>query len=896
MARKRTIEVLEAGKAFATVFPSYNAVYDGVYLSNWNDMLERLQNPVKIAMSGKDWQKLKDTNARVALSYKFKNGGYDTGACPLARDIENGNTKPCRAEGVPRPAVYNAIAIDADGPKGGKLDDDFDEKVIDVLKDYEFFMHATISSNKEQQRRRIVIPLEKPITLDVREAFIRFFGDKVGITNIDEACTHPKQMMCFPVYIEDDYNYHNTGKMLNAVEWLPSGWESIESWPVWPGKKEVKKRHVSCGRKIYEESGEWKPVFDKNKIHNAYNKTYRISDILKKSGKYEHTGERRWSHTYDTAKDGIKVTNDSILYCYYGNDLLSGYGDLDAFEVATILFHGSLDDKANWSAMYREAVADDNVRKTMIASVAGEDLPAEAETWAEMYDSTEEGIAQRCMSLFPHKMRNNKWMKYTNGIYKEVKPEAIIPDVLRTIRVAAALQPDDEAIQAMVGKNSSARNIREIWGGILAEQQPKEEQWENQPWLMHFSDYTIDLKAYCEGRDYKLEHNPDYMLTQTTGYPFSDIENVDSDVFSDVLESIEVYIPDEELRNYLNMAIGRALCGVACTEDKCLWMLSASSGRDGGNGKSTLLDAIKGALGGVNPTSYYTEIPGSYLYYSMVERNPEGPTSMLMTMRNKRFVQFTEIEGKRTLDTGKFKIFTSAGNITGQNKYENATTFSAKCCCFLDCNSMPQLQKREYSILRRSRVVPFDAELRANGEVKAKWQHNHEYHVAMMCWLLLGLKAWYDNGRKLDDDIKSSPKACYDRCMIWYTSFEDPNEFFEDYYKVTGNDKDYLILDECYNEYKSQCYDKGATINAFKSAEGLWLAEHGITKKAKRVVDKYTGLRRMCYVGVKLITGQDTSKWAVTPVEVVKTSDIPNNDIVKSNVVKQPELVFENAI
>ena len=295
---RKTIEVLEPGKAFATMFPSYNKVYDGSYIRDWPAMLERLQKPIKLDMSASDWQKLKMADGKKALAYKFKNGGYDAGACPLARDVETKEIKPCRATGVPRPSVYNAIAIDADGPKGGRLDVDFDKKVIEALKDYEFVMHATISSTKDAPRRRIVIPLEEPVTLDVREAFIRYFGNIVGIVNFDEACTHPKQMMCFPVFVSDEYLFHNTGKMLNVKNWLPVGWEHMENWPVWPGKKDVKRRHANCGRKIYEETGEWQPVHDKNKVHSAFNATYRVSDILKKSGKYEQTGNCRWSqHT-----------------------------------------------------------------------------------------------------------------------------------------------------------------------------------------------------------------------------------------------------------------------------------------------------------------------------------------------------------------------------------------------------------------------------------------------------------------------------------------------------------------------------------------------------------------------------------------------------------------------
>lgn len=873
----RAIEVLKPEPAFATMFPSYNKQHEGTYLKDWNALRERLEKPVKIDMSASDWQKLKTADGKKALAYKFKNGGYIAGACPLVRNIENGDVRPSAEKGVEKPSEYNAIVIDADGPKDerGKaigISDDFEQKLAEALDGVEYVLHATISSNKEAKRRRIVVPVAVPVTADVREAFVRYLGAKVGIENIDPACVRGKQLACFPVYIDDDYYVHNEGKMLNVAEWLPSGWENVDSWPQWPGVKPKKQRHIaSGGRKVYEETGEWKPVFDKNKIHNAFNKTYRISDVLRKSGKYEQTDNCRWSHLYDAAKDGIKVTNDAILYSYYGNDILSVDGDLDAFETALVLFHGPLDDKKAWSAMYADAMADEAVKKTLLAEVAP-DLPEDAETWSQLYDSTEEGIAQRCVSMFPHKTRHGKWMKYTNGIYKEVKPEAILPDVLRVVRIASALQPEDAEISAMLGKKNSAQNIMTIWHGMLAENELPEEAWENKPWLMHFTDFTINLKAYCEGQDFKLEHSPENMLTQTTSYPWSDVENIDPNNFAYVLESIKTYLPEDDLREYFQRSMGRALVGgIACAEDKCVWMLSASAGRDGGNGKSTLLYGVRGAMGGVGDTSYFYKIPGRYLYYSSNDRDAEAPTSVLAGMRDKRFVQFDEYDGIRTLDTEKYKTFTSAGFLTARKMRENASEFQAKCCVFLDTNGMPGLQRREYAILRRSRVVPFRAKLQGAETIKAQWTHNHDIHVAVMAWLLLGLKNWYDNGCKLDGGIddKAIPEETYTETLSWWKSFESPEDFFDDYYVITNNDKDYILPDECYDAYNAQVYDRGATMHAFKQAESRWLREHGLGTKKKR--PGRDGVRRMYYVGVRLNDGKEVTK---RPYAEIKSVDI----------------------
>lgn len=59
--------------------------------------------------------------------------------------------RPRRAKGVPRPSLYGVIAIDADGTRAenGKqlgVGDDFDKKLQDLLGDYTYYAHNTISS------------------------------------------------------------------------------------------------------------------------------------------------------------------------------------------------------------------------------------------------------------------------------------------------------------------------------------------------------------------------------------------------------------------------------------------------------------------------------------------------------------------------------------------------------------------------------------------------------------------------------------------------------------------------------------------------------------------------------------------------------------------------------
>lgn len=876
-------EILKAGDGYITVFPSYNKVADGMYLKDWQEVIKKLDAPIRLDITRSDYTKL---DSKTQLAIKFKYGGYDAGACPIVRTVDSKgkvSEKPSREKGVPRPSTYNVIVLDADGVKdanGNKVgvSPDFDSKLLEVLKEFTYYAHATISSTATAKRRRILIPVAVPVTADVREAVIRYLADRVGMDNIDPASKNNKQMMCLPVHLRDgdDYHFYNdTGKLFSALDWLPAGWESVENWPKWSNESEIKIQKQSKREKKYlTETGQWTPVPDKNRLHDAFNKTYRVSDILAESGKYVKTSDR-WSHTYDDARDGIKVTNDAILYSYYGSDILSVGRDLDAFEVALILRHGSLEDKKAWADMYRETGADPAVSKTMINSL-GVELPESAESWRYMYDSTEEGLASRCMELYHHKIKNKKWYRYENGIYRECDDDAMLTDALRIVRVASALQPDDDALRDMIGKVNTARNILKAWRAMASEKELPTEEWENHPWYLHFTDGVLDLRAFCEGTgEYLLPHSPDYLLTQTTGYAFANVQNVEPKVLDEVISAMETYLPDEKLRRYFQRAMGRSLTAVSCFEDKCVWLLSSGTGKDGGNGKSTVLLGIRGALnGGTN--GYYYSLPGSYLYYNSRERDSEAPSPLLAGMAYKRFVNFTEYDGLRTLNSEKYKNYTSAGPVTARKMQSNGDNFDARCVCVIDCNGMPGLQRKENAILRRTRVVPFDAKLKADARIKARWETDKRIHYAVMYWLLLGLKDWYDNNMSLDGDIKEDktiPSQVYDCVMDWYESFDDPSLFFEEHYVISNNNDDFLVFEECFREYNEQVFMRGVTDYVFRQMECRWLREHGITTKRKMTIPT-TGTRRMCFVGVYLV--KSSVKRALSHVEVVK-EDIKDN-------------------
>ena len=844
----------------ATYFPSYNTSYQGVAIETWADMLKKLQNPLKLDMNREKFLYLKDESPKTALRIKFRNGAYDCGECPTVKNPTTGEMCLSRAKGVPHPDRYGVIAIDADGEKGKGVTTLFDESINNILADYTFFSHATITSASDCRKRRIVIPLAEPVSINTRAAFVRYLARLVGQENIDPATTRNKQLMVFPVLLSDgdDYSYYNDkNNFLNVEAWLNENapnWQDVRDWPRWGSDKDVKNEFALTRKRQRKEypPEEFVPVQSDNRLRNAFNKTYKISELLEKSEKYVNEGGGRFSHTYDSSKCGIEVINDGIVRCYYAEDPLQQNCELDAFQVYIILKYGSIDDKANWARAYSVIANDERVTDTLRHELPV-DLPDDADTWATIYDATEEGVAKRCMAFYPHRICNGAWMRYDNGIYTETKKEFMLPYAMDMVRIAAALQPDSDFFTKIIGQNTAGKNILSQWTGLAGCRQVSNADFETRPNLLHFTDGVLDLDAWVEGKkDFLLEHSPDYMMTQSTGYAWNDVEHCDSAVLQEITETLNFFLPDPDTRLYFLMAVGRALTTRAASEDICVWLLG-----EGGNGKSTILDCIKNAFG-----SYYYNLTAQVLYKNKNDNNGESPSPLLAGAENRRVVAFEEFSRSRTLNAEKYKNYTSGGHLQARKLYANAGSFTAKNICLIDTNGMPGVDIMDKAVKRRTRVIPFKVNVvEKDLTVKDRFGKDRRYAAAMMKILLEGYRYWCMRGGRLDtanlenNIVGDLPEAVAAETLGWFASFDDPAEFFTDYLVITNNEKDYIVNQEVYSTYCEQVSGKGMTSYQFYQELDRFLRKNDLGDKKKR--DIGNGVRRQCYVGVKLVATSD---------------------------------------
>ena len=831
---------INTNKWAVCLYSGLYSVLTDVVIDTWPALKQKLMSPPKFKVPHKDFLAYKADWPEEHKRIKFGSGLYSQGLSPTMIN-KDGKTLYSSQTSAPAPATYSVISMDYDAG----VPSDFVDRVKKALDGHEYLIHTTACSTPENPRWRIVIPLAVPVDADTRSAGMHCLAETITWAGCDKAVFDNKRRMACPIECEDQTTQYveGNGAYLDLTAWLDAhypDWHDYADLPKSPAEKEDEHNAKTNG------SGALTPLAyrKKDKKHgliNAFLKAYTCHEIIERSGLYQlersNEKEERWSRKGDHGGALVIYANDTCK-CYYASDILGGGKPAqNSFGLWSLLYHPDKDIRELLQILKK----DQRVLEALRGDV---EVPPEAEIWKKKYDDSEEGVAQRCMEYYPHVRCNDRWWRYDNGIYHEVKDAALKPDVLRMIRICCAASPDNEKFASYRGVNKYAVAILQIWTGLAEEKAVTIDDFETFPNYVHFSDGVLDLERFAKGdKDCLIPHSPEYMMTETTGYAWADVITAPQWAVDEIDHGMQMYQPDAEMRKYIWMALGRALSMDAVEEDLCPWLM----GPEGGNGKSTLMYAIKGALG-----SYFYSLKASVLYKHRNDDNGEGPQPAVAMMVNKRFVEFEEFDYLRSLNTQKYKQYTSAGHIQVHKMRIDDNSFDAKCCCYIDSNGMPGVDKMEGALERRTRVIPFSAVLAGDGSIRKKWRTDKDIHHAMMQYLLRGYCMWLDNGKKLDGGRlhpETWPEPVRQETYNWFNAFDRPETFFTDYLEITHDENDYIHFPEVWAAYRDQLVGKGSTEHQLRMELGRWLKKQGLTEKRRKQVG---AVRPYVTIGVRL--------------------------------------------
>jgi P4 family phage/plasmid primase-like protien len=209
--------------------------------------------------------------------------------------------------------------------------------------------------------------------------------------------------------------------------------------------------------------------------------------------------------------------------------------------------------------------------------------------------------------------------------------------------------------------------------------------------LFAFNNAVVDLNA--EKLSFRPIHPLDYVCLHT-GYMAPSLES-NKEVRNEIVKVLMSIWEDKSVVDYVMRVIASCLSGTKKWEEFYVW-----TGK-GGNGKGLISAIIKRVFG-----DYFHTI--SHELITKRDDKKSAPNPQLAKAKGKRFVQAQEPEADDKLQVGIIKEMTGGDDeITARQLYRDPVIFVPQFGLFLQCNTIPKLNKIDGGIKRRMVIIPF---------------------------------------------------------------------------------------------------------------------------------------------------------------------------------------------
>lgn len=201
---------------------------------------------------------------------------------------------------------------------------------------------------------------------------------------------------------------------------------------------------------------------------------------------------------------------------------------------------------------------------------------------------------------------------------------------------------------------------------------------------------------------------------------------------------------DVELERFLQRFIGSCLTG--CTRDHALLFCYGL----GGNGKTTFLSTIAGALG-----DYATTAPMETFVETHSERHPTD----LAMLRGARLVVAQEVEDGQRWAISRIKQLTGGDTVRARFMRQDYFEYTPQFKLILAGNHKPSFRQVDEAIRRRFLLVPFtqtigpaERDTRLVEKLRGEWP-------GVLAWAMAGCKEWQAHGLQPPESVRAATAA-----------------------------------------------------------------------------------------------------------------------------------------
>lgn len=521
-----------------------------------------------------------------------------------------------------------------------------------------------------------------------------------------------------------------------------------------------------------EAVAEPKPALAENEIREILDKA-----LASKNGrKFGKLWNGDWAEDYDSQSEA-----DIALCCH-----LAFWTQGDAQHIAQLFRR---------SALVRDKWSQDRYRQQTIKK-ALEQVSSYYVTPSSAFHRTDMGNAKRLVARYGDTIRYclpwNTWLVWDGSRWKRDVLQRATSFAKATVlsiydEIGQIAGGSDEAV-AMRGevakwaaRSEAGPRIREMVK--LAESNPQvavsPDVFDRDPWKLNVKNGVLDLKT---GDLFK--HNRDDLLTKLSPVEF------DLDATCPNWEAFLrlVLDNDTELIKFLQRVIGYALTG--SVEEEAFFILHGS----GQNGKSTLINTIRGLLG-----DYSIALMPDTLMSAGRGGLSGSAREDLARLKGTRFAAASETEAGKRFAVALVKRMVSSEAVTARYLYGHTFEFKPTHKIFLGTNYKPQVSSQGNAIWRRLHLIPFDVYITNEQKVTDFYERFLEPELSgILSWALEGCLDWQEGGLQ--------PPAVVQAAREEYKSEEDRvAEFLSE--RCTLNN--HGLLKDLYSEYRDWCQESG---------------------------------------------------------------------------------------
>lgn len=375
---------------------------------NWSELVKKLSNTTRTPETVAEYKKMAKSDRDRIKDV----GGFVGGTLKNGRRLKT------------NVANRTLLTLDLDYVEGDIWSS------IELLCDFNVLMYSTHTHTVDNQRLRLVIPLERPVLPDEYQAISRMVANDLGIDQFDDTTYDPERLMYWPSTSSDgDYVFkYQDLEWLNpdeVLERFPFGWEDVSYWP------ESSRARAKLNKTISKQED---PLTKKG-IIGAFCRTYSITEAIAEfiSDIYiPGTDNTRYTYAEGSTTGGVVIYDDKFSYSHHGTDPASNIC-CNAFDLIRIHKFGELDEDStatgsklpSFKKMEEFVATDEKVKvqigkEKMLAAKEDFDIVEEVEEdkekWLTELDFKENGEFKNTPNNFVLILNNDENLKGKMGI------------------------------------------------------------------------------------------------------------------------------------------------------------------------------------------------------------------------------------------------------------------------------------------------------------------------------------------------------------------------------------------------------------------------------------------------------------------------------------------------